>query len=143
MDRGEEIRRCAITQGRRTFLAACLLAATCGCAFLLGGTVDYVFSAGGVVTDDTGAGLDGVLVTLEVGEVVYQGTSAIRTQSHTTGPSGGFRFQYISHRRNVPYVLRFTKPGYATRTIKGASPPSKDVAVTLLPMDDAKGRDGE
>jgi hypothetical protein len=104
-----------------------------GCAAVLGGTVDYVFSVAGTVTDAHGSALEGVAVSLETGRGVYQGTDEVRRQSRATGPGGGFVFQFISHVRGAPWVLRFEKPGFRPQAIQGASPPAAELTITLLP----------
>jgi hypothetical protein len=115
------------------------LALCSGCAYILGGTVDYVFAVAGTVTAADGTPIEGCAVTLEVGDGVYQGVQPIRQQSETTNIYGGFQFTYITHRHNMPYQLRFKKDGYVAYTVRGVSPPRSTHNVTLQPVKTTAG----
>ena len=121
---------------RLTCAALCLVwvATLPGCAFLVGGTVDYVLAVAGTVKDPLGQPVEGVQVTLETNGSVYQGTQTVRRQSFVTDAYGTFQFTYITHRSGTPYVLVFEKEGYGRHTVTATSPPTRQHMVTLQPV---------
>jgi hypothetical protein len=108
-----------------------LLLGGSGCSHIM--VVDYVFGAEGVVSDTTGAPLEGVSVTLTLGsEEVYAAIEPIRNRTLTTDSQGRFQFMYLTGNRATPYSLCFEKEGYLSQSVSGVSPPYQKHVVQLI-----------
>jgi hypothetical protein len=101
-----------------------------GCAHVR--VADYVFGAEGIVTDPTGAPIEGVRVSLAIGgDRVYEVIKPVHERIFTTDPEGRFRFMYTAHDRATPYCLRFEKEGYISESVSSLSPPLQRHLVRL------------
>jgi hypothetical protein len=112
-----------------------LLLAGIGCAHQGERTVaDYIVAVAGVVKDGDGQPVEGVQVTFEVSNTLYDAITPVRRQALVTDAAGRFMMNMlISHQPSNPYRLRFEKTGFVTQTITGVAPPHQEHAVTLVP----------
>ena len=94
---------------------------------------DYIFSVDGVVRDSSGNPLEGVEVTLEVGQTVFEVITPVDKRVFMTDALGRFAVFFIGHHPATPYKLSFAKPGYARQSVAGTSPPHREHSVTLQP----------
>lgn len=115
------------------FVLVVLATLGAGCSHLSRTTVDYIFSVVGTVKDSSGHPLDGVRVTIQTEAVVYEAIEPVAERMLVTGRDGGFIFQYITHRRGMPYQLTVSKPGYISQELSGAAPPHQTHAIVLVP----------
>jgi hypothetical protein len=92
---------------------------------------DYIFGVTGIVTTEDEAPLQGADVTLDVNGPVYEGIDLVRTKHLLTNSTGGFVFEYISHRRGVNYTITVSKEGFEPGTVSGAAPPDGSHAIRL------------
>ena len=62
---------------------------------------DYIFSVTGVVKTDEDAPLQDAEIILEVSGPVYEAITLVKNVKRLTDSTGGFVFNYISHKRGV------------------------------------------
>jgi hypothetical protein len=111
-----------------------ILTITGGCAAHRGEiVVDYIFSVDGIVRDSAGDPLEGVEVTLELGQTVFEVITPVDKRVLVTDQSGRFAVFFIGHHSATPYTLSFAKPGYVRESVTGTSPPHREHSVTLQP----------
>jgi len=78
---------------------------------------DYIFSVTGVVKTDEDAPLQDAEIILEVSGPVYEAITLVKNVKRLTDSTGGFVFNYISHKRGVKYSRTVRKAGFEPQTV--------------------------
>ena len=107
---------------RRTIVVAVLVVFLAPAVYLLRPrpVYDYIASTVGLVVSPDGNPLEGVRVTLQSQDVLYEAITPLRNASTVTNGEGRFSFLFISCGTPPgPYRMIFEKPGLETVHVAG------------------------